>query len=1210
MLQATPAQQVAEVREAALTMLRNPLPQTYRRIDIGGQMYTSLGLSSDIEYLWDETRDLIVNERRTNFWDDSPPTTEVILGRPLRNWALPDGLWRPFDLHPDTFKEFDHGCCVQMLHKSFTRRPNGSEQRKGIKEHSPILTVSQIEQELEACFEELGYKNGEFPFTHGWRHDGVPGAMVLQFCRRQSEKGKPLKCFVFHKGNKIAEYRPENATCNTPCVTFQIFGEHAYFYGSGDAINAAAQTECHDAPTRDEFTDKSIREPYPSFEMPPFSHWREDWELFAALHDDFKSLAEEFASKKRRLNKCDSKEFVVFKTDDIETILVEAKYKQEQLKGSNSCFAIRIKYGKSPDQKVELQLDVKNCPKIRVKPVCQHAQLLQHIAEKLDLGTWVYRGESPAAFGENLRLALSKHRRDIPKAVKEVVLNRHNRCCAECGTQAGVVEIDHITAVADGGSNEPENLQPLCRDCHATRSEAQRLTTFANAWYSELSSETMEALIEAHKPQQLVFGDGKTHCLELDVVKCRRWAIEKAIYPLPVACVLDNIEPYNGNPTDFVYVDAGEADTSDYSKFVVYQGPRWMTWELARFGKDHGVFEEKHFIASFNASSHVDPAAIRAAYADMEGAMTEALQGVTIEGSSMDGCRERERQHFEAQKQELFKKIFLAMQGSWLIQHQYSWSAVDSPCMDDAPGRVARYRDLEDCKGTMRWFSVSETMTNRTMYLWGLYSLNREHLLVAKAIKLMHTIPKVSLHGVLVDALMIKASTKVKQTIKEALASATHDDGWPIFHLKDKDKEGKPLSRDAPKCSPLVRPQTRPKQSVWATHAIEERFLLFKPSTLGAWLEDPQFLYDRTWTVMAEALGLGRGPDDTFQEEAAERIARNGFQGYVAGRGGTGKSAKKHGVLDRVKAKAEAAGWIVDILAFTHVQAANVEGSTILHHLHAKAKSKKHLIIIDESSMVPLRLWAALANFKFTGSRFVVLGDIEGQLPPIADRHREELWATIDRSRFMHELCGGLRIELHKFRRGGDQAHFDLVGSIYPSTGVTLEEALYRVRTAYPVRCPLEQCQTILCVSNRCRVTLNERLNCFHAKEDAILVTRQEKAESNMKLWPGIVLQAAMTDRKHLRNALRYKVLQVNQETCSMAHINDEGEIIGIQFTMPTTEVPQKLRLTYAITYDSSQARTLYGRVRLVQTDHAHMTLRRLIVGLGRAPEGQQLEVE
>jgi hypothetical protein len=1223
-LAATPAQQLAEVRESVLKMLRDPSSVSdvqmarYRRIQVNDTWYTELGQQSDLSYLWDETRPLVIDQRRTQFYDDRKPTTETILGRPLRRWALPDGMWRPFDMHPDTFEEFDHGCCVQMLFKSFTRRPNGSEQRKGIKVRAPILTVSQIEEELEACFRELEHEEGKFPFSHDWKTDGVTAGMVIQFCKRQSKKGKPLKCYVFHKGRKIAEFTPENATKDSPTVAFAVFGHHAYFYGNGDAITAAAKTE--EAPTQqskyDEFSGKSLREPYPHFEMPAFSEWREDWELFAALEDGFEAFEKEYTSKKRRLGKCDSKEFVVFKTDDINATLEHAKHIQERLQGSGRCFAIRIKYGKTPDQKVGLQLDVKGCPKIRVKPVCEHAHLMQLIAEKLGLGKWKYRGESYAAFGENLRLALSKQRRDIPASTRQKVIAKYKGCCAACGEESSTLELDHITAVADGGGNEPENLQPLCGACHATRSEAQRLTTFANAWYSELSAETLDALLEADKPQQLVFGDGTTHCLELDVAKCRRWAIEKASTPLPVACVLDDVRPYDGKPADFVFVDAGPPDATDYSKFVVYQGPRWMTWELAQWGLDHCIFqEEKHFIAVFRTTSHVGTEVVRAAYADMEGAMSEALHDVCIEGLSLKGCSDEDRRKCDAPKQELFKKIFLAMQGSWLIQHQYTWSAVDSPCMDDAPGRVERYRDLDDCKGTMRWFSVSETLSNRTMYLWGLYSLNREHLLVAKAIELTRTIPKVSIHGVLVDALLIKVPTKVKPQIKESTHAhtATHDDGHPLFHLKDKDRTGNPMSRDAPACSPLEKTPARPKKSIWATGGNEERYLRFKPSTsLGAWLEEPHFLYDRAWTVVAEHPGIGRGPDDTFQEEAAQRIAENGFQANVHGRGGTGKSW----LLTLVKKKAEAAGWVVDVLAFTHVQAANVDGATILHHLHAKAGSKKHLIIIDEESQVPLRLWAALANFKFTGSRFVVLGDVAGQLPPIADRHREELWATIDDSRFMHELCGGLRVELHKFRRGGDQAHFDLVGSIYPSTGTTLGEALEKVREKYPVHRPQEQCDTILCLSNKCRKEVNTRHNDFHATVDSICVkadtttATRDDGSQDMKLWPGIVLQAAVSDRKQLKNALRYKVLEVTEETCTMVRINDEGTTAGEPFTMATKEVPKKLRLTYAITYDSSQARTLYGRVRLVQTDHRHMTLRRLIVGLGRAPEGSQLEVE
>jgi len=204
-----------------------------------------------------------------------------------------------------------------------------------------------------------------------------------------------------------------------------------------------------------------------------------------------------------------------------------------------------------------------------------------------------------------------------------------------------------------------------------------------------------------------------------------------------------------------------------------------------------------------------------------------------------------------------------------------------------------------------------------------------------------------------------------------------------------------------------------------------------------------------------------------------------------------------------VKALFKEAGYTVDVIAFTHVQASNVDGATVLHHLHSKMLSKKHVIIVDESSQVPLRIWAALATLKFTGARFVVLGDVAGQLPPIADQHREELWSTIDRSAFMHELVGGLRVELSKFRRGGDQGHFDFVGSIYPAL-TDLAPAMARARERYPVRRSDLEAVTTLCVTNRCRVAINRRVNNHLAPSDAFLVKCDGKEESaqDMKLWP------------------------------------------------------------------------------------------------------------
>ena len=61
---------------------------------------------------------------------------------------------------------------------------------------------------------------------------------------------------------------------------------------------------------------------------------------------------------------------------------------------------------------------------------------------------------------------------------------------------------------------------------------------------------------------------------------------------------------------------------------------------------------------------------------------------------------------------------------------------------------------------------------------------------------------------------------------------------------------------------------------------------------------------------------------------------------------------------------------------------------------------------------------------------------------------------------------------------------------------------------------------------------------------------------------------------------------------------------------MHKQDVASKLRLTHAITYFSSQARTILGCLRLSETDSERFNIRCLIVGLGRAPNGWDVEVE
>ena len=53
------------------------------------------------------------------------------------------------------------------------------------------------------------------------------------------------------------------------------------------------------------------------------------------------------------------------------------------------------------------------------------------------------------------------------------VLRRDFYRCRECGL-AGVLEVDHIRALADGGDEfDPANLQALCRGCHIAKTRRE-----------------------------------------------------------------------------------------------------------------------------------------------------------------------------------------------------------------------------------------------------------------------------------------------------------------------------------------------------------------------------------------------------------------------------------------------------------------------------------------------------------------------------------------------------------------------------------------------------------------------------------------------------------------------------------------------------------------------------------------------------------------
>ena len=72
-------------------------------------------------------------------------------------------------------------------------------------------------------------------------------------------------------------------------------------------------------------------------------------------------------------------------------------------------------------------------------------------------------------------LAPQSKRKPIKPSLRFEILKRDNYRCQMCGVTAkdgAALEIDHITPVAKGGTNDAGNLQVLCRECNAGKSDS------------------------------------------------------------------------------------------------------------------------------------------------------------------------------------------------------------------------------------------------------------------------------------------------------------------------------------------------------------------------------------------------------------------------------------------------------------------------------------------------------------------------------------------------------------------------------------------------------------------------------------------------------------------------------------------------------------------------------------------------------------------
>ncbi len=78
--------------------------------------------------------------------------------------------------------------------------------------------------------------------------------------------------------------------------------------------------------------------------------------------------------------------------------------------------------------------------------------------------------------------------------------------CKRCWCTGTELEVDHVTPLCVGGTDSLENLQVICKACHADKTQLETLSFVEepNPLLSRFSIETHKAFVESPKPPQLV----------------------------------------------------------------------------------------------------------------------------------------------------------------------------------------------------------------------------------------------------------------------------------------------------------------------------------------------------------------------------------------------------------------------------------------------------------------------------------------------------------------------------------------------------------------------------------------------------------------------------------------------------------------------------------------------------------------------------------
>ena len=962
----------------------------------------------------------------------------------------------------------------------------------------------------DADDEEFEAEKNEYSFCNiviktkprGWSlEDGVTPQMLCEICKILGISHYALditqKCFMKH----IAPHQ------NYPALIYYAVNDHMYHITQPEVakklVERAKDDEC-------KISSSALKNEYAAADkVNPFTQ---------TIHENISVK-----------NLIEYRDCVVIYTerndlsDLVEEIIATYNYIPKFI--MKKCFIVRIQFN-FESRNITLSTDPNDRDDINYKNV-------KELCEKLKLefknqSFAVLIADAKARFLEN-----SGKRHYFNKEERTEIWKQCGKKCKQCTktVTAKAYHIDHILALANGGTNEPENIQVLCVACHADKTKAEREHGYVkmvdtessfnaitnDIFQSELCSSYafIEKIMDDEKVKAIMRDINAKKIYHMDIVKCRKNILYFQKNKYPVFSVMDKPEPYNGERVPGLYY----VETAQHFPM---RGNGWYYAPMVEYALTAGLIAQSEIKYVIKSSLTVEFDYFNSFIDYIYDTIPEFAK-LAING--MIGC-------FKPKIRENMKSL-----GITASANEAFYLYLSHNC---------NFIDVKTIQGTDYYNVCHQYTTKKEESEAPLY-----HMIVDMEAIEQHKLMK-----------RIESKGGVAIDLNTDCVSCVFPNDECLFDVEE-------YFYDAEETLPNYKLETKEarveinmkydKNEVKKDKVLYERLRLEKLANMN---RSAKYEHRETkWTEYEDVA------DNDFKP-LVEMITANKQSIHIDGRAGVGKSS----LVKELQKQLESLGKHSISLAPTNKAARIIKGKTIHKFIAENTQErlrtmKCDVVFIDEISMVSERFYKFFLVLKQMRPdiQFIISGDFE-QLEPVCDRIGE---CDYKGSPALHQLCDGRRLNLTNCRRANREL-FDLCD---PKT-------IHQVKAS---QFPSKFMARHICFTNEKRKQVNEKMmNDFiekaqeyqRAKKQAapkMIVIKKSTSDVNsqeMKLIAGMPIIAKRTCANEDNNFANNETFTIKTVDPEFITIIDEDQ--GLQ-QISTAEFVDSFYVAFCITTHKSQ---------------------------------------